>query len=103
MSLPPNQRNPKGIGGFGDHPENINKDGRPRPPEIEIFREALNLVEKEQGKTLLEFAIRKAFTDPQYKCVLLELIRKMLPSMQNVNLESFTLDQLAQVIRKGTK
>lgn len=91
-------RNPLGKGGFGDHPENINRKGVPRKPEIQKFREALEKVETEKGMDLLEHAIRTAFED---KTVLIAVIKKILPDLSAVDVESFTLADLMDVLRTG--
>ena len=103
MNVSPEERNPKGHGGFGDHPEHINRAGRPRRPEVDQFREALDKIQTERGMNFFEFIINKAIDDPKYMSVLLEIIRKMLPSLQNVTLENFSLDMLAQVMRQNSK
>jgi len=100
VPIPEGGNNPSGKGGFKERPGDINREGRTRRAEMDIFKEALDKVEKEKNMTLAEFAIRKAFESPSYKCVLSELIRKMYPSMQNVNIENFSLDMLSQIIRK---
>lgn len=90
--------NKEGKGGFNDHPENINRKGVPRRPEIQKFREALARVEGEKGVELLEHAIRTAFED---KNVLIAVIRKILPDLSQVEMESFTLADMMDVLRKN--
>ena len=53
-----------------------NIHGAPRKPEIELFRQALEKVEKENDKTLLTHAVERAFADNN---VLIALLKKMLP------------------------
>lgn len=53
-----------------------NPNGRPRSPEIEIFRQALEEVEKKKNKTLLHHAVERAFADDG---VLVALVKKMVP------------------------
>jgi len=55
-----------------------NKSGRPRKPEIELFRAALEKVEQEQGTTLLEHAVKRAFTS---EAVLVAVLKKILPDL----------------------
>jgi hypothetical protein len=79
----PNWKNPDGTGKTG------NPLGRPRKPEIELFREALEKVEKEKNMTLLEYATRQAFKSEN---VLIALMKKMLPD----KMEDEGLKQLAR-------
>lgn len=53
-----------------------NPHGRPPIPEIQLFREALAAVEKDQNKSLLRHAVERAFKED---AVLIALLRKMLP------------------------
>lgn len=52
--------NPTGKGGFGDNPENINRNGRPKGLSItEMVREALEEVEEKTGKQWKDLIIRR--------------------------------------------
>ena len=53
-----------------------NPNGRPRAPEIELFREALAQVEKENKISLLVHAVRRAYLEDT---VLIALLKKILP------------------------
>jgi len=53
-----------------------NLNGRPRVPEIELFRKALAEVEATKKTTLLNHAVERAFKDDG---VLIALLKKMLP------------------------
>lgn len=55
-----------------------NPYGRPKRPEIEMFREAIAQVEKRKGKSLLVHAVEKAYTDAM---VLTALLKKILPDL----------------------
>ena len=55
-----------------------NPNGAVRKPEIELFRQAIAKVEKEQNKSLLEHAVKKAFESEN---VLIALMKKILPDL----------------------
>lgn len=74
--------NPNWVKGVSGNP-----NGRPRRPEVALFRESLKKIEKEKGMTLLEHAIRKAFTDKE---VLKTMLNKMLPDLSEGYMEQDT-------------
>ena len=53
-----------------------NPNGRPPKPEIQLFRDALEQVEKGKGKSLLVHAVETAYKD---NLVLVALLKKILP------------------------
>ena len=53
-----------------------NPNGRPRKPEIEMFRLAIEQVEKEKGTSLLVHAVQRAYVEDT---VLVALLKKILP------------------------
>ena len=55
---------------------NINRKGAPRKPEIDLFRSAIEQVEKEKGLSLMVYAVRKSFESEN---VLIALLKKILP------------------------
>jgi len=55
---------------------NINRLGRPRKPEIEMLREALEKVKVEKGLDFIEHFVRMAYT---HKEVAIALAKKLLP------------------------
>jgi hypothetical protein len=93
-------RNPTGKGGFGDHPESINCKGRPRRPEVEIFKEALQKLKEENGVDILEHAVMRSYKND---AVLIALMRKMVPDLSEVDSRNFTLQDLAALIANDQK
>lgn len=67
-----------------------NPNGRPRKPEIEQLRNALEKVEKEHDKTFLEHFVSKAFEEKEYA---IALAKKILPDLKTVDVsgEGFKL------------
>ncbi len=56
-----------------------NPNGRPRVPEIEALREAIETVERRKKKKLFIHLVEQAFKD---KTVLIALVRKIIPDRQ---------------------
>lgn len=71
-----------------------NPNGRPRRPEIQLFREALARVEKEKGVSLLVHAVRQAYKDTP---VLISLLRKMLPDLIQSEGEENPIERISDV------
>jgi hypothetical protein len=67
--------------------ETGNPNGRPRKPEVELLREALETAKTKHGKHLIEHAIELAYKDNN---VLIAILRKILPDQ----LEGKGFDQL---------
>ena len=59
-----------------------NPYGRPRKPEIELFRQAILQVEKKKNKSLLVHAVERAFIEDD---VLNALLKKILPDKIDLN------------------
>jgi len=55
---------------------NGNKNGRPRQPEIEILRKALENDKTQHGKHLIEEAVEQARTNPN---IMIALLKKLIP------------------------
>mgnify|MGYP001588647568 CR=1 FL=1 len=74
-----------------------NANGRPRKPEIELFREALSAVEKKNDKSLLQHAVERAYIEDT---VLIALLKKILPDkiMADVDINE-NRDRAAQAER----
>ncbi|MFA5315819.1 MAG: DUF5681 domain-containing protein [Dehalococcoidales bacterium] len=53
-----------------------NPNGRPRKPEIEILREALEKAQNKHGKHFIEHFVNKAYTNDQ---IAIALAKKLLP------------------------
>lgn len=53
-----------------------NPNGRPRSPEVELFRQAKATVEKKMKVSLYEHAITQAYKD---NTVLVQIVRKFIP------------------------
>lgn len=52
--------NPEGKGGFGDNPENINRNGRPKGLSItEMVKEALEEIEPKTGKPWKDLIVKR--------------------------------------------
>ena len=64
-----------------------NPNGRPRVPEIELFRNALAQVEKEKKVSLLFHAVNRAYQDDN---VLVALLKKILPDKLYTEIEDKT-------------
>jgi len=89
--------NPTGKGGFGDHPELINRNGRPYVEGMRLLREAMKKKETELGKTLFEHFIERAFEDKQ---VLIEAMKKLVPNAQALEINGqMTLKDFVSVLR----
>ena len=58
-----------------------NPKGRPKKPEIDELRIALNKAAKKHDKTLLDHAVERAYTDTN---VLIAILRKLLPDLRSV-------------------
>lgn len=82
-----------------------NANGRPRVPEIEIFRTAMDKLTKEKKIGLIEHAVRQAYDDTN---VLVAVLRKVLPDLsiqkndQAVNLQIYMdlSQRIVQVLNK---
>ena len=59
-----------------------NTRGRPRKPEIEELRKAIELVQKKRGKKLLVHFVERAFEDDE---VLKALAKKIVPDLSAVD------------------
>ena len=59
-----------------------NPTGRPKRPEIEDLREAIEQVQKKQGKSLLVHFVEQAYQD---KNVLIALGKKIIPDLTSVD------------------
>lgn len=81
-------RGPKGKWVKG---QSGNPVGRPRKPEIELFREALEQVEAQKGRTLLLHAVERAFQDDN---VLTALLKKLLPDKLDLGIKDSASDSL---------
>lgn len=77
-----------------------NRKGRPPRPEIELFREALELVQTEKKTTLLEHAVRKAFESEN---VLIALLKKILPDKMDVAMKAEILPEEMLFIKNSIK
>jgi len=53
-----------------------NTHGRPRKPEVELFRQAMAEVEVEKKKSIIRHAVERAYVDDG---VLVALMKKILP------------------------
>ncbi|MDD4892402.1 MAG: hypothetical protein PHH73_00185 [Candidatus Rickettsiella isopodorum] len=80
---------------------NGNDKGRPRKPEIQVLRDALEKVEKEKDISFIEHFVRLAFSD---KDIAKELAKKILPDKiqteTNDEQLAFILEKLADVLKK---
>ena len=74
-----------------------NPNGRPRRPEIQLFREALARVEKEKGVSLLVHAVWQAYKEGP---VLISLLRKMLPDLIQSEGEENPLERFSEVAER---
>lgn len=74
-----------------------NPDGRPRVPEIQMFRDAIAEVEKKKKKSLLIHAVERAYTSD---VVLVSILKKILPDMSEVNVKS---PELIEALEKSIK
>ena len=98
MSKP---HNPSGKGGFADHPENINTNGRPAVEGIRLLREAMAEKSKEKKQTLYEKFVELAYTDKQ---VLIEAMKKLVPNAQSIDVTGeMTLKEFMGVLRGEEK
>lgn len=70
-----------------------NPKGRPKNPEIEQFRQALEKVAKEKDTTLLESIIRRAYkSDSLAQAVL----KKILPDLTSADIKGEGFEQIIQ-------
>ncbi len=78
-----------------------NPNGRPRKPEIQILRDALEKVEKEHKMSFIEHFVRLAFKD---KDISKELAKKLLPDkLETAGSDeqlAIILEKLADVLKK---
>jgi len=63
---------------------NINRNGRPKQPEIQELRDALDAAKKDKNKSILEHFVERAYTDDG---VLVALVKKMLPDKNHLEAE----------------
>ena len=59
-----------------------NPNGRPPKPEIQLLRDAIQEVQKEENKDLLKHYVRQAFHD---NGLLATLMKKLLPDLKQVD------------------
>ena len=61
---------------FQEGNQHGNRNGRPKNPEIQLFRDAIAEVEGTKGKKLMVHAVERAFAEDT---VLVALLKKILP------------------------
>ncbi len=89
--------NPNGNGGFGDHPEHINKHGSSGSQGLRLLKEAMAKRATIEGKTLFDHFSRLAFTD---KAILIEAMKKLVPNAQSIEVTGeMTLKDFFSVLR----
>lgn len=59
-----------------------NPGGRPKKPEIEQLREALEKVKKKKGKSMLEHMVERAYIND---AVMIALAKKVVPDLSSVS------------------
>jgi len=78
-----------------------NLNGRPRNPEVEQFREALEKAEKKGDYSLLEHAVARAYKSD---AVLVAVLKKILPdkmsSQIDMNEITSQVDKITQAVLK---
>ncbi|MFH1189786.1 MAG: DUF5681 domain-containing protein [Candidatus Omnitrophota bacterium] len=89
--------------------ESGNPNGRPRKPEAEILRDALEKAQNEHGKHFIEHFVEKAYINDQ---IAIALAKKILPDkidgkgfgvsqishVQQIEIEGKTTAELAQIL-----
>ncbi|GEM_PF-2366174 len=63
---------------FSKNDPNINRNGRPRKPEVEKLRDALEKLEQEKGAHFIEHFVRSAYDN---HTIAVALAKKLLPDM----------------------
>jgi len=90
--------NKHGVGGFSDHPENINKKGRPKIDGTELLLEALKKCKEDPkyGDLILNI-IKRAFTSDALAA---KIADKILPALGKLELEgSVTIADLLEILK----
>jgi len=62
-----------------------NPNGRPRRPEVDLLREALEKAKEKKGKEFLEHFVERAYTND---AVGIALARKLLPDQQDFKVDT---------------
>ena len=89
--------NPKGVGGFGQHPENINRNGTPGRQGLKLLRDAMAKRATAEGKTLYELFVEKAYDN---NTILIEALKKLVPNAQALEITGeMTLKDFFGVLR----
>lgn len=76
---------------------NGNSDGRPKAGNafVEQLRDALKAVEKNKKKSLMQYAIERAYTEDT---VLIAILRKVLPDLNETDVSG--VDDIMENLRK---
>jgi hypothetical protein len=89
--------NPTGIGGFKEHPENINRNGTPGRQGLKLLRDAMARRATKEGKTLYELFVEKAYEN---NTILIEALKKLVPNAQALEITGeMTLKDFFGVLR----
>ena len=74
-----------------------NPNGRPRKPEIEILRKALQSAKELKGRHLIEEAVLQAYTNPT---IMVAILKKLLPD--KIKGEGFDTKNYTQIFERYT-
>ena len=69
--------------GFAAHPGNINKNGRPKKPEIEILRAAIDAATLKKKMHPIEKFVLDSYDNP---ALMQALMKKILPDLKSIEL-----------------